>query len=91
MEGFVLDAARVAREKARGVWPDCVATDYLDRWAAEKPQASALVAWRLDEESETRLSWAELALWVARFARTLKRKGVGAGDEIGRASCRERV
>ena len=82
MEGFVLDAARIARERARGVWPDRVATDYLDRWAAEKPQASALVAWRLDEESETRLSWAELARWVARVARTLEHKGVGPGEVV---------
>ena len=82
MEGFVLDAARIAREKARGVWPGRVATDYLDRWAAEKPHASALVAWRLDEESETRLSWGELAARVARFARALERAGVRAGDVV---------
>ena len=43
MEGFVLEASRIAREKARGVWPGRVATDYLDRWAAQKPGASALV------------------------------------------------
>ncbi len=82
MEGFVLEASRIAREKARGVWPGRVATDYLDRWAAQKPGASALVAWRLDEEREERLNWGELASRVARFARALERAGVGAGDVV---------
>jgi len=82
MDGFVLDAARLVREKARGIWPGRVATDYLDRWAAEKPQASALVAWRLDEESETRIGWSELALRVARFARVLEQAGAGHGDVV---------
>ena len=82
MEGFFLDEARIQRERARGVWPGRVATDYLDRWAAEKPNAGALVAWRLDEERETRLSWGELAARVARFARVLARAGVGAGDVV---------
>jgi cyclohexanecarboxylate-CoA ligase len=59
-----------------------VATDYLDRWAAEKPQAGALVAWRMDEEQETRLSWAELARRVARIANTLRHKGAGPGDVV---------
>jgi cyclohexanecarboxylate-CoA ligase len=82
MEGFVLEAARIARERERGLWPGRVATDYLDRWAAEKPQAGALVAWRMDEEQETRLSWAELARRVARIANTLRHKGVGPGDVV---------
>jgi cyclohexanecarboxylate-CoA ligase len=82
MEGFVLEASRIARERARGVWPERVATDYLDRWAAEKPLASALVGWRLDEEREERLSWIELARRVAGFARMLQRSGVGAGDVV---------
>ena len=60
MERFSLDQARIRRERERGVWPGRVATDYLDRWVAEKPDAGALVAWRLDEERETRLSWREL-------------------------------
>jgi len=68
MEGFVLEASRIAREKARGIWPGRVATDYLDRWVAEKPLANALVAWRLDEERETRLSWRALADAAARGA-----------------------
>jgi len=82
MDGFLLDEARIQRERARGVWPGRVATDYLDRWAAEKPHASALVAWRLDEEREARLSWGELAGRVGNFARALERAGAGAGDVV---------
>ena len=37
MEGLALTEARLAREKARGLWPGRVITDYLDRWVAEKP------------------------------------------------------
>jgi cyclohexanecarboxylate-CoA ligase len=80
LEGFVLDAAR--RERARGLWPERVATDDLDRWAAEKPQALALVGWRLDEERETRLSWRELSMLVGRMADVLERAGVGADDVV---------
>ena len=82
MDGFLLDEARIRREQGRGVWPGRVATDYLDRWAEEKPGENALAAWRLDEERETRLSWAELAQQVTRFAAALQRAGVGPGDVV---------
>ena len=61
MEGFCLTEERLARERARGLWPGRVATDYVDRWAEEKPEATALAAWRTEEETETRLTWRQLA------------------------------
>ncbi len=82
LDGFRLDEARIRRERSRGIWPQRVATDYLDRWAAQKPQASAIVGWRLEEERETRLSWGELAAQVALAARALARAGVGRGDVV---------
>ncbi len=82
IEGFVLDEKRIARERARGLWPERVATDYLERWAQEKPQATALVGWRLDEDRETRLTWSELADRTARLAAALERMGAGAGDVV---------
>jgi cyclohexanecarboxylate-CoA ligase len=82
VEGFVLDAARIQREKARGVWPERVATDYLDRWVADKPDAPALVSWKLDEETETRLTWRELGRRVATAASALEHAGVGRGDVV---------
>ena len=82
MDGFLLDEARIERERARGLWPGRVATDYLDRWAAEKPQATALIAWRLDEERETRLSYRELNERTARAALALERAAVRPGDVV---------
>jgi cyclohexanecarboxylate-CoA ligase len=81
-EGYLLDEARLRRERLRGIWPERVATDYLDRWAEEKPHATALVSWRLDEERETRLTWSELADRAARFAHVLADAGVGPGDVV---------
>ena len=82
MDGFLLDDARIRRERARGIWPEKVATDYLDCWVEEKPRDTALVAWRLDDERESRLSWRGLATRAACFARVLEREGVGAGDVV---------
>jgi cyclohexanecarboxylate-CoA ligase len=82
LEGFLLDAGRVARERARGIWPGRVATEYLDRWADEKPGATAIVGWRMEEETGTRLTWAELAQRAAAAAGALERAGVGAGDVV---------
>jgi len=82
LAGFLLDSARIGRERARGLWPGRVATDDLERWAQAKPQAVALVGWRLDEERETRLSWRELAMMAARTAGALARAGVRRGDVV---------
>jgi cyclohexanecarboxylate-CoA ligase len=82
LEGFFLDTGRVARERARGIWPGRVATEYLDRWADEKPGATAIVGWRMEEEIETRLTWEELARRAAAAAGALERAGVRAGDVV---------
>jgi cyclohexanecarboxylate-CoA ligase len=82
MEGLALTSARLAVERRRGLWPDCVITDYLDRWVEEKPEATALVAWRTEEEVETRLTWRRLARRTAAAADALLRAGVGEGDVV---------
>ncbi|HYL88925.1 MAG TPA: AMP-binding protein [Burkholderiales bacterium] len=82
LDGFVLSEERIKQESARGVWPQRVATDYLDRWVAEKPQATALIAWQLEEERETRLTYRRLAQRVARAAAALERAGVGPGNVV---------
>ena len=82
IEGLRLEPARIAQERRRGVWPDRVASDYLDRWAAEKPRATAIVAWQVEEERETRLTYGELARESARFAAALEANGVGRGDVV---------
>ena len=82
MQGLVLDAARIQHEHTRGIWPGRVATDDLDRWATEKPEATALVGWRLEEERESRLSYRELARRTALAACVLERAGVRRGDVV---------
>jgi cyclohexanecarboxylate-CoA ligase len=82
LDGFVLSAERIQRESARGVWPQRVATDYLDHWVTEKPQATALIAWQLEEERETCLTYRRLAQRVARAAAALDRAGVGPGNVV---------
>ena len=82
MEGVFLDAQRLALEKTRGIWPDRVLTDYLDRWVAEKPEATAVVASRDDDEGVTRLTWRELAQAAAAIARGLLARGVARGDVV---------
>ena len=82
MEGLALTEARLAQERARGLWPGRVITDYLDRWVEEKPDATALVAWRTEEEIETRLTWRQLARRAAAAADALERAGVRRGDVV---------
>ncbi len=81
MQGVFLDAHRLALEKTRGIWPDRVLTDYLDRWVAEKPEAIAVVASR-DDGAVTRLTWRELDQAAAAIARGLLARGVAKGDVV---------
>ena len=82
MEGVFLDERRLALEKARGIWPDRVITDYLDRWIAEKPEATAVIAYRDENGTPTQLNWRELAQAAAAIARGLSAHGVGKGDVV---------
>src|SRR5512138_3447213 len=82
IEGFLLSEERIRLERARGVWPQRVATDYLDRWAREKPDATAIVSWRLEDEREKRLTFRQLAEATARAAAALERAGVRQGDVV---------
>ena len=82
MEGVFLDAHRLALEKKRGIWPDRVLTDYLDRRVAEKPDATAVLAYRDDCGAATRLTWRELAQAAAAVARGLLARGVAKGDVV---------
>jgi cyclohexanecarboxylate-CoA ligase len=82
MDRLMLDQARLQLERKRGLWPDRVITDYLDRWLLEKPDASALVSWREESQSCVRLTYRELAQHAARAARALSLCGVGRGEVV---------
>jgi cyclohexanecarboxylate-CoA ligase len=82
MDRLLLAQERLDEEKRRGLWPDRVITDYLDRWLAEKPEACALVSWREEAQSAVRLTYRELAERAAGAARVLAECGVGRGDVV---------
>ncbi len=82
MEGVFLNEGRLELERARGIWPDRVITDYFDRWLAEKPDDTAIVSFREEDASATRLTWRQLAEQVAGIARGLAACGVGHGDVV---------
>jgi cyclohexanecarboxylate-CoA ligase len=82
VEGIFLDERRLEIEKARGIWPERVLTDYFDRWVAERPDDTAVIGFRDDTGATTRLSWRELAQAVAAVSRGLQACGVGWGDVV---------
>jgi cyclohexanecarboxylate-CoA ligase len=82
MDRLLLAQERLDEEKRRGLWPDRVITDYLDRWLAEKPEACALVSWREEAQAAVRLSYRELAERAAGAARVLAECGVGRGEVV---------
>jgi cyclohexanecarboxylate-CoA ligase len=82
MDRLLLDQGRMELERKRGLWPDRVITDYLDRWLLEKPDACALVSWREESQSCLRLSYRDLAQRAARAARMLSLCGMGRGDVV---------
>jgi len=82
VEGVFLDERRLAKEKANGIWPDRVVTDYFDRWVAEKPDATAVIAFREQDATTTRYTWRELARAAAAIARSLSALGVAKGDVV---------
>ena len=82
MERGFLDAERLAAERRRGIWRGRVLTDYLDELVATRPDDTALVAFREEERTTTRLTYRELASRAARVARALHRLGVRRGDVV---------
>lgn len=82
MDGVFLDAARLAREAERGIWPGHVVTDYLDQWVATRPDDTAIIAFRDEDRTTTHLTYRELNDRVAAIASTLADLGVRRGDVV---------
>ncbi len=55
----------------------------VDRWASETPDRPALISEREEGGEPARLTFAELADRVSRFAGGLRRLGVARGDAVG--------
>jgi cyclohexanecarboxylate-CoA ligase len=77
-----LDERRFAIERSRGIWPDRILTDYFERWVTEKPDQTAVIAYRDEDASTTRLTWRELAARVIAIAAGLTARGISRGDVV---------
>ena len=81
MEGLALTEARWRAKRRARLWPGRVVTDYLDRWVEQKPDATALVAWRTEERPDApHLAPARAPRRGA--ARALADAGVRPGDVV---------
>jgi cyclohexanecarboxylate-CoA ligase len=70
------------RFRAAGFWRDSGGISDLRRWRDATPDAPAIRAYRADEGS-ARISYAEYAHYVERFAGALYELGVRVGDVVG--------
>lgn len=82
MEGVFLDERRLELERSHGIWPDRVVTDYFDRWVADRPDDTAIIAFRDEDATTTRITWRELARTVTAIAHGLAKCGVAKGDVV---------
>jgi cyclohexanecarboxylate-CoA ligase len=82
MDGLFLDDARLALERRRGIWPDRVLTDDLDRWVVQRPDDTAIIGYREEARTTTRLTYRELSARATRIARALASRGIGRGDVV---------
>ena len=82
MDGVFLGPERLELERRRGIWPNQVISEYLDRWMREKPEATAIISFREEKGSTTRLSWRQLGEAAGRIAAGLAARGVGKGDFV---------
>ena len=80
--GFHLSEARIRSERQRGFWPDRVLTDYFDETLQDRPDATALVAYRAGTKQETKLSCRELNRRVSLIATKLSSLGINQGDVV---------
>jgi cyclohexanecarboxylate-CoA ligase len=82
VEGVFLDECRLEQERSHGIWPDRVVTDYFDRWVADRPDDTAIIAFRDDDATTTRITWRKLARTVTAIAHGLAKCGVAKGDVV---------
>lgn len=71
----------IGKYRQSGLWRTESVVDDVMRWAAETPNAQAVVTHR-DGGGLTRLTYGELAGWVDRFAGALAELGIGPADVV---------
>jgi cyclohexanecarboxylate-CoA ligase len=80
--GVDLTAERIAAMRASGAWCDRILTDFFDQHVAERPDATAVVAWTGDDGCRTKQTYAELAAASNRIALALYALGIRKGDIV---------
>ena len=73
---------RAAQFRAAGLWRDRSMNWYLEQAITRSPGKLAVVAYRVDQDLPTRLSYRELGQRVDRAATSLLSMGVGHGDIV---------
>ena len=68
--------------RAQGYWRDKTIDQYFIEAVAREPAKPAIVAYRADRQEARRISYGELADFVARAAGSLRALGVGKGDFV---------
>lgn len=82
MYDLPLISQRSAEMKRLGYWRDEIVDDYLRRFAAERPDKTALVAYTAEAGGAARLTYRQLDEEVTRAAVGLARLGVRKGDVV---------
>lgn len=80
--GIPLDQQRLDKEQEAGFWNGRIITEYLDKSVRERPGDLALVSYRVEDDIETSLTFAQLNDHVMHVTGGLKRLGVGRGDVV---------
>lgn len=80
--GTTISPERRAAMLESGAWNDRIITDYLDDAVAATPDRDAIVAYRVTDDTHTRLSYRELNQRVTRMAAGLAALGIEAGDVV---------
>ncbi len=77
-----LSEARLRAERARGLWPNRLLTDYLDAAVRSRPDQVAITGANSATGERTTLTYAELARRVERIALGLAALGVQPGEAV---------
>src|SRR6516165_8605695 len=78
----ILPPARVNAMTAQGYWQGLILTDYFDRCLAEVPNKAAVVDFNSTAQTETRLTYRELAARIERIAAGLIGLGIEKDDVV---------
>ncbi len=78
----ILPPARVKAMTTQGYWKGLILSDYFDRCLAEVPDKTAVVDFNSTAQTETRLTYRELAARVDRIAAGLVRLAIEKDDVV---------